>query len=156
MSLLGGDPKKLQNLFLEDIKNGKNDKFTKSAAYFITHRFFDNGGNIYEIYDYINAHPELAFLKEAEKIYPNIFDQIHKRTLPSIYVDRSYYAYLAYVEILNKHGYSDIAALGTAANQYAKLAHNNTAIAGAPQRLASASTCEIVATSTESSTGLTR
>ena len=30
------------------------------------------------------------------------------------------------------------------------------AIAGAPQRLASASTCEIVATSTESSTGLTR
>lgn len=122
-SLLQNNPTVLQNSFADDVKNGLNDKYTKSDAYFVTHRFFDNNGNIYEIYDYVNSHPELAFLKEAEGIYPGIFEQIKNKTLPATFVDRAVYAYLAYVEVLEKHGYTDIAAIGTAANQYAKTAY---------------------------------
>jgi hypothetical protein len=128
-SLLKNDPTPLQNALIADIKDGRNDKYTKSDAYFITHRFFDNGGNIYEIYDYINAHPELAFLKEAESMYPKIFAQIKNRTLPSYFVDRALYACLAYIEVLYKNGYTDVAATATLANQYAKLAYFTTTIA---------------------------
>lgn len=122
-SLLQNNPVALQNVFAEDVKNGVNDAYTKSSAYFVTHRFFDNGGNIYEIYDYVNNHPELAFLKEAEDIYPTIFKQIKDRTLPSEPVDRAIYAYCAYLEILEKHGYADIATLATIANKYADTAY---------------------------------
>lgn len=128
-SLLQNDPVPLQNSFLSDVKDGKNDKYTKSDAYFITHRFFDNSGNIYEIYDYVNAHPELAFLKEAESIYPTIFAKIKDRTLPAYFVDRSLYADMAYMEVLYKNGYTDIAAISTIANQYAKTAYFTTTIA---------------------------
>ena len=118
-SLLKNNPSGLQNSFVEDIKSGVNSGETKSAIYFITHRFFDNGGNIYEIYDYIESHPELSFLKEAEGIYPDVFEQIKEKKLPSIYTYSAFYAYLAYVEVLNKYGYADVATLATAANQYA-------------------------------------
>lgn len=123
-SLINHDPKLIQDSFVADIKNGVNDEFTKSDAYFLTHRYFDNGGNVYEIYDYINSHSSLAFLKEAEDIYPDIFDQIRNKTLPPIPYSRpSLFAVLAYLEILDNHGYADIAALGTLANQYAKTAY---------------------------------
>lgn len=118
-SLLKNNPSGLQNSFVEDIKNGVNNEETKSAIYFITHRFFDNNGDIYEIYNYVESHPELAFLKEAELIYPDIFEQIRNKKLPSTYTYSSFYAYLAYVEVLNKYGYADVATLATAANQYA-------------------------------------
>lgn len=127
--ILQNNPAALQNSFVDDIKNGLNDKYTKSDAYFVTHRFFDNGGNIYEIYDYVNSHPELAFLKEAEAIYPSIFKQIHEKVVPAVPCDRAMYAYLAYVEVLRNHGYTDIAAIGTMANQYAKLSYFLTVIA---------------------------
>lgn len=123
-SYLGNDPKLLHDSFAADVQNNLNDKFTKSDAYFITHRYFDNGGNIYEIYDYVESHPQLVFLKEAEGIYPGIFDQIKNKTLTTIpYSTPSLYAALAYMEILDKYGYADIAALGTLANQYAKTAY---------------------------------
>jgi len=123
-SLLGNDPKPLQDLFVADVNNNINDKFTKSDAYFITHRYFDNGGNIYEIYDYVQSHPQLAFLNEAEGLRPTIFDQIKNKTLTTVpYSLPSLYALLAYLEILDKHGYADLAALGTIANQYAKTAY---------------------------------
>lgn len=128
-SHLRNSPTALQDLFLEDIRNGVNDKVTKSAIYFITHRFFDNGGNIYEIYDYIEAHPELAFMKEAELIYPNEFKQLKEGVIPRIAVDRAIYIYCAYIEVLHKHGYADVAATATVANQYAKTAYYTTAIA---------------------------
>ena len=99
-SLLSNNPKELQNFFLNDIRNGVNDKYTKSDIYFITHRFFDNGGNIYEIYDYVEANPELTFLKEAENIYPGIFKLIKERKLEPYATDSGYYAYLAYVEVI--------------------------------------------------------
>lgn len=122
-SLREGKPEILQDLLVRDIKNGVNDQYTKSAVYFIAHRYFDNGGNIYEIYDYINNHPELSFLKEAEKIYPEYFDFIKQKTAPPVFTNESMYALLAYFEILDKHGYADTATLSTAANQYAKLAY---------------------------------
>lgn len=128
-SHLRNSPTALQDLFLDDIRNGVNDKVTRSAIYFITHRFFDNGGNIYEVYDYIEAHPELEFLKEAEKIYPKWFGQLKRNEIPKVYTDRSLYIYLAYVEVLEKHGYADVAAVATAANQYIKTAYFNTTIA---------------------------
>lgn len=128
-SHLRNSPTALQDLFLDDIRNGVNDKVTKSAIYFITHRFFDNGGNIYEIYDFIEAHPELAFMKEAEAIYPNEFSQLKKGIIPKIPVDRAIYIYCAYIEVLYKHGYADVAATATVANQYAKTAYFTTTIA---------------------------
>ncbi|MFZ1627066.1 MAG: hypothetical protein WAT81_04655 [Candidatus Moraniibacteriota bacterium] len=128
-SHLRNSPTALQDLFLDDIRNGVNDKVTKSAIYFITHRFFDNGGNIYEIYDFIEAHPELVFMKEAEAIYPREFDQLKKGIIPRNAVDRAIYIYCAYVEVLYKHGYADVAATATAANQYAKTAYYTTTIA---------------------------
>ena len=118
-SLLQNKPEALQKSLVEDIKKGVNDAETKSAAYFITHRFFDNGGNIYEIYDYVENHPELSFLKEAEGIYPEEFLKLKDKKLPQTYTEVSFYIYLAYVEVLHKHGYVDIAGLATAANQYA-------------------------------------
>jgi hypothetical protein len=126
--ILKNDPKQLQNDFLTDIKIGVNDKYTKSDAYFVTHRYFDNGGNIYEVYDYVNSHPELAFMKEAEQIYPKVFQRIRENKIDRTFVDASYYAYLAYVEVLYKHGYTDIAAVSTLANQYAKMAYYNVTI----------------------------
>jgi len=122
-SLSGSNPSSLQELFALDIKNGMNDKFTKSDAYFITHRYFDNGGNIYEIYDYVNSHPELVFLKDAEQFYPDTFERIKKRSLPATYSGPAMHAYLAYLGALERYGYAGIAARATAANQYVKLAY---------------------------------
>lgn len=128
--ILKNDPKLLQAAFVEDIKNGVNDKYTKSDAYFVTHRYFDNGGNIYEIYDYINNHQELGFInREAEKLYPVAFARIKNGTMSRAFTDASAYAYLAYVEVLYNHGYTDVAALSTLANQYVKMAYYNTSIA---------------------------
>lgn len=122
-SLLENKPQYLQDELVIDVQNGVNDKFTKSDAYFIVHRYFDNGGNIYEIYDYVNSHPEMAFLKEAEKIYPDIFANIKSKTVPAHASITAIHALLAYLEVLDNHGYADIAALGTLANQYARTAY---------------------------------
>lgn len=119
-SLTGHDPSLLKENFVEDAKKGVNDKFTKSNAYFVTHRFFDNGGNIYEIYDYVNSHHELAFLKDAEGFYPKIFEQIEKKSLPIEYSGKSLHAYLGYLRAMERHGYGSLALRGTVANQYAK------------------------------------
>ena len=125
-SVIANDPKDLQDLFAKDIVNGVNDKGTRASAYFIVHRYFDNNGNIYEIYDYVNSHPELAFLKEAETMYPKVFQFIKERKLPKTGTDSALYAVLAYLEILDKHGYADVADHATLMNQYAKFAYFNT------------------------------
>ncbi len=120
--LLGESPEELHALFLDDVQSGTKDKFTKTHAYFVTHRFYDNGGNIYEIFDYVNKHPELSFLKEAETIFPEYFDLIKSKQLPTTYTDRANLANMAYAEILEKNGYADAALLSTLANQYSKTA----------------------------------
>lgn len=122
-SLLKDSPKPLQDAFLNSVSNGENDKYAKSAAYFIMHRYFDNKGNIYELYDYANSDQKLAFLNEAEKIYPNVFQNIRDKKVPATFSEEGTYAYLAYLEILDRNGYADISTQGTAANQYAKMAY---------------------------------
>lgn len=121
-SVVKNEPEPLQEKFLQSVRNGVNDRYTKADAYFITHRYLDNGGNIYELYDYVNRNPELAFLKEAEAFKPMIFDMVRKGELPKTYNGYSLHAYLAYIEALDKHGYADVAGRATAANQYAKTA----------------------------------
>lgn len=123
LSLVQNKPGILQEQLIGDLQSGVNDKYTKSAAYFVMHRYFDNGGDIYEVYKYVNAHPELSFLKEAESLYPKTFKRIQDGLAPSTYSDTGMYAYMAYVAVLWKYGYADVAALSTAANQYAKLAY---------------------------------
>src|SRR6185369_16426787 len=128
-SLLQNDPDHLQDSFATDVQNGVNDNYTKSAAYFVLHRYFDNGGNLYEVYDFIEKHPELAFLKEAEALYPRPFALLKEGKLARTAVDNANYAHLGYLEVLNKHGYGDIALLGTAANQYARMSYFNNTLA---------------------------
>lgn len=125
MSLIGYDAGPLKENFANDVANGINDKYTKSDAYFITHRYFDNGNNIYEVYDYVNSYPSLSFLKEAEVLYPEGFEKIRKGEMSKSYSSESLYAYLAYLETVEKHGYADIAAISTLANQYSKNAYYN-------------------------------
>ncbi len=116
------DQSDLQNFFVEKVKDGVNDQETRSAINWIAHRYFDNGGNIYEIFDFINSHPELSFLKEAEEIYPDIFARIYRDESPKVFSFDSLYALLAYYETIDKYGYGDIAIWGIAANKYAEMA----------------------------------
>ena len=121
MSVAGTDPKPLQDYFAGKVAAGEKDDEAKSAIYWITHRYFDNGGDIYEIYDFIQARPELAFLNEAELIYPPIFDLVKNRQVTNYSVE-SLMALLAYYEIIDLYGYAGIGVWGIAANQYAELA----------------------------------
>lgn len=122
-SLTQDSPKPVQQLFLDSVTQGVVDKYAKSAAYFIMHRYFDNKGNVYELYEYAHSDPKLAFLNDAEKIYPDIFKKIEEKKLPTSFSEEGTYAYLAYLEVLDSKGYTDIATQGTAANQYAKMAY---------------------------------
>ncbi|MBP6889315.1 MAG: hypothetical protein KBC83_02330 [Candidatus Moranbacteria bacterium] len=127
-STLHNNPEAIQNFFADDIQNGTNDQHTKADAYWIVHRYSDTRGNVYEIYDYIQSRPHLAFIQaEADLIYPDVFEGIRNRTV-EVGTDYTRYAYLAYIEVLKNHGYIDIAGLGTASNQYAKTAYFNTVI----------------------------
>lgn len=121
MSVGGKDPKPLQNFFVKNVKDGNNNDDTKSAIYWITHRFFDNGGNIYEIYDFIEAHKELVFLKEAEMIYPDTFKLVKEKKVKN-YSGDALLALLAYYEVIDKYGYGTIGVWGMAANKYSEFA----------------------------------
>ena len=121
-SVGGVDPKPLQNFFVEKVKNKQNDQEAKSAIYWIIHRYFDNGGDIYEIYDFIQANPEVSFLNEAEKIYPESFSKI-KTSKVKNWSSESLLALVAYYEVIDKHGYADISMWGLAANKYSEFAY---------------------------------
>lgn len=121
--LVGTDPEPLQRMFDQDMQDGINDELTKSHVYFLMNRYFNNGGNIYEIYDYINSRPKLAFLKDASALYPAIFQLIDDRALQPTASPVSSLAYLAYLETLERNGYAGIALRGTGAHQYAQLAY---------------------------------
>lgn len=120
-SVSGVDPKPLQDYFADKVAKNIKDDATKSAIYWITHRYFDNGGDIYEIYDFIEARPEVSFLKDAEKVYPTIFADIREKKVKN-YSRESLIALLAYYDAIDAHGYADIAIWGMAANKYAELA----------------------------------
>ncbi len=120
-NVMGEDPGALQDFLVEKLKEGKKDDETLSAIYWVTHRFFDNDGDIYEIYDFINSHAEVAFLREAELLYPDIFEKI-KTTRVEKYSYESHIALLAYYEIIDKYDYASIAVWGIAANKYSEIA----------------------------------
>lgn len=122
-SVSGTDPKPLQDFFAKQVKDGENTNETKSAIYWITHRYFDNGGDIYEIFNFVEAHPEVAFLKEAETLYPSIFADIKNKKVTNFSRD-SLLALLSYYEVIDRKGYGDIALWGIAANKYAELAQS--------------------------------
>lgn len=124
LALLEDNPAALQGLFLEDVRTGVNTADTKSTAYYILHRYFDNGGDIYEIYNFINAHPELAFLNEyAIKSHPETIKQIQAGTFQHTFHDAALLVAVSYMEAMAERGYADVAMLSTIANQYAKLAY---------------------------------
>lgn len=120
-SLTNNQPEKLQNFFIQKVAKNEKDNLSKAAIYFITHRYFDNGGNIQEIVDYVNNNPEVVFLKDARNIYPEIFKKIETRT--KLTKKEGLLAYLAYLEILKNQGYADAASFGTAASRYAEQYH---------------------------------
>lgn len=124
-SLLGNNSAAIKSIFLEGVKKGDKSADVKAAAYFVQHRYFDNGGDIYEIYDYVKAHPELSFLNEAEKIEPEIFKAISDRTFaPKKGFESGMRANLAYIEVLAKYDYVDMAGLNTIANKSLEIAYN--------------------------------
>ena len=128
-SLFQNDPSLVRDGFLEAVKSETVGVGSRADAYFVTHRYIDNGGNIYELHDFFDQHPELAFLNaEAAEIRPEIFDLIRARRAPSTYSDQGMYAYLAYLEVLERHGYANVAMTSTAANQYAKFAYYKAGI----------------------------
>ena len=122
-SFVDGDPRIMQDLFEEDVNRGRKDRVVQSHAYQIILRYFNNKKNIYEIYNYVNSRPSLTFMKSAEEMYPSIFQQIKDQTLPSNATGESLYAILAYMEVLEREGYANVAMQGTAAHQYAKMAY---------------------------------
>jgi hypothetical protein len=121
-STTAGDAVALQDFFVEKVKEGSKSNETISSIHWITHRYFDNGGDIYELYDFINEHPEIAFLKNAEEFYPDIFEKIRNGTLEKTYSFESIAALLSYYKVIDESGYGGIALWGTAANKHSEQA----------------------------------
>ena len=121
---VSGDPRPLQDFMANQIASGVNDDATKAAVYWVAHRYFDNGGNIYEIYDFIETTPAVAFLKKAEAIYPEIFATIRTTEVRN-WSYESLMALLAYYETIDRAGYADIGIWSTTANKYAEQAYKN-------------------------------
>lgn len=119
-SLIGNAPDVIQNSFVADVNSGVNTSVTKENAFFITHRYFDTGNNITELYQYMTSHPELADIEsQAEKVYPTIFETYKTTHVAS--GNKQDLMYLAYLEALQKTGYADAASYSTAAAMYMTL-----------------------------------
>ena len=117
-----GDSSLLKTFLVTDLRSGYNDRYTKTAAFLFVYQYFTNGGDPYEIFDYIHQHHELSFLNEAEIIYPKVFDDMKNRRVKHVYSDKGMYVFLAYLETLEKHSYADYATQGFLVGQYAKMA----------------------------------
>lgn len=116
-----GNAEQLQEFLVRDIQAGNKNNETVSAVHWILHRYFDNGGDIYEIYDFVNKHPELGFVRQAEQFDPVLFERIRTNRVPNYGID-SIMALLYYYEAIDQAGYGGIALWGTAANKYSELA----------------------------------
>lgn len=119
-SLIGNSPEVIQNSFVADLHAGANTGVTKENAFFITHRYFDTGNDITELYKYMTSHQELAGIEsDAEKVYPSTFETF-KQT-GRVGGNKQDLMYLAYLEALQKAGYADAATYSTAAAMYMTL-----------------------------------
>ncbi|MEN9552382.1 MAG: hypothetical protein RI935_759 [Candidatus Parcubacteria bacterium] len=111
-------PAVLQNFLVDSLSKGINDDATKSAAYWISHRYFDTDGDIYEIYDFIQKNPSLSFLQdEARAIYPESFQNVEAKLSAKGGRD-SFNVWLAYMEGLEKNNLLALPGLSTLANKY--------------------------------------
>jgi hypothetical protein len=119
-ALVYNKPDKLKKFFLKDVENSINDEYTKSSIFLIINRYVVNGGNIYEVYDFVNSNQKVSFLNEAEVVYPIIFNDLKNRKIQLTYSDKGLYVYLAYLETLVKNDYGNNAIFGTLIGQYAK------------------------------------
>ncbi len=122
VNLLSTDKDLARDFFLDDIRRDINDEYTRKSAYLVFKSYIESG-NIYELYDYVGAHPELGFLREAESLYPKSFQKVIKKQVPWHYTDDGMYVYLAYLEILEKHGYGNEMVLSTLTYRYAQMAY---------------------------------
>ena len=122
-AMVTGGGNQMRDLLLDDLRHHRNDMYTKYAAYSFIRTYFNNGGDPYEVYEYVHAHSELAFLTEAETINATYFESMRNKKVPHSYSDPGMYIYLAYLEGLEKNGYGDVATLGSLAGQYAKSAY---------------------------------
>ena len=122
-NMVNNNPDKIRSFLIKDIEDGINDDYTRSAIFLVISRYVSNGGNIYEVFDFIKANPEFSFLEKAEVIYPIIFDDLKKRDLQLTYSDKGLYVYLAYLETLVENDYGSNAVFGTLIGQYAKSAY---------------------------------
>jgi hypothetical protein len=111
------------DVFIADVTSGNHTLQATAHAYTFVSQYVRNGGNIYEVYDFIESHPELSFLKKAQAVYPTVFDHVQQKQLPHTYSDNGLYAYLAYLEILEQQGYGGITVTGELAYQYSKFAY---------------------------------
>jgi hypothetical protein len=127
IGLLSVDENIARSFFVDDVRNSVNDQHTKQSAYFVFQKYI-NSGNIYELYDYVNSHTELAFLKEAETLRPKDFERVRKKKTPFHYTDQGLYIYLAYLEILEKNGYANESILASLSYRYAQMAYYNRMI----------------------------
>ena len=64
-------------------------------------------GDIYEIYDCVNSTPSLGFLREAEAFAAKVFSGKYETDVPGSLPTHALYAFLAYLETLEKYGYAN-------------------------------------------------
>lgn len=108
--------------FLADIHSGNFSLRASENALTFVSMYLTSGGDIYSVYDFINLYPELAFLKAAEKMHPDVFEKIKSRRVPYTYSDEGLIAFLTYLEALESYGYKDITITGALVYQYSKKA----------------------------------
>ncbi len=108
--------------FLDDVKSGINDEYTRKSAYLVFQRYVASG-NIYALYDYVNSHVELAFLREAEFLHPESFKKVEEKKLPFHHTDEGMYVFLSYLEVLERSGYGSESLLASLTYRYAQMAY---------------------------------
>lgn len=128
-SVFDNDPSAIQTGFVNAVKDENNNEIVKTYAYWLTHRYADNGGNAREMYDFVNSHPELDFLKEAESLEPENFKKLVDGDIKNL-TDEANSINLAYMLVLDKYNYLDIAGIANISSGYAKLAYNQKSIQG--------------------------
>lgn len=120
--LLEGNGGVSPGFFLDDVRRGINDEYTKKSAYLVFQRYIESG-DIYELHDYVSGHAEFAFLKEADGLYPESFERVKKKQVPFHHTDDGMYVYLSYLEVLERNGYGSEELLTSSAYRYAQMAY---------------------------------
>ncbi len=109
---------------LSDINFYRNDGYTKTYAFLLIEQYINNGGDIYEVSNFIQRNEELSFLNKAQDLCPEQFARLFKNDIyHSGYSDGAFCVYLAYLETLNTSKYGSFISNSVLAYQYAKDAY---------------------------------